>query len=181
MPTTAFTPSTPKASIQAVLQAYHLNPGDTIEVDAGTYELTTNIILDASESGITIDGYNDPAYPNLQTVLDRGNTSSGSDVLQMAGATGVTLDNLSITGGQYGIYAGSGAGSTGLTVSNCDVYGDTYGICADSGAGSSGLTVSQCDIYGNADNGIELDSSNDDTADYRQPGPRQWLLWHLGR
>ena len=35
-------------------------------------------------------------------MLNRGNTSSGSDVIQMAGATGVTLQYLQLTGGQRG-------------------------------------------------------------------------------
>src|SRR4029453_8597853 len=39
------TPATPKASIRAVLQAYDLGIGDTIRVDAGTYNLTTNIVV----------------------------------------------------------------------------------------------------------------------------------------
>ena len=35
----------PKASISAVLAAYQLGPGDIIRVDAGTYDLSTNIVL----------------------------------------------------------------------------------------------------------------------------------------
>ena len=58
-------------------------------------------------------------YPNLSTVLNRGNTNSGAYVIQMAGATNVTLENLQLTGGQDGLYAGNSASSTGLTVSNC--------------------------------------------------------------
>ena len=57
------TPATPKASIGGVLAAYHLNPGDVIRVDDGTYNLGVNLVLDATVSGITIEGYNDPAYP----------------------------------------------------------------------------------------------------------------------
>ncbi|MCP3988946.1 MAG: hypothetical protein GY724_07720, partial [Actinomycetia bacterium] len=36
-------PSTPKASLRAMLDAYDFEPGDTILVDTGVYDLTTNI------------------------------------------------------------------------------------------------------------------------------------------
>ena len=99
------TPATPKASIQAVLAAYDLSPGDVIRVDDGTYDLDSNILLAAADSGITIEGYNDASYPGRAAVLDRGNTNGGQYVFQLAGATGVTLEDLAITGGYDGIYA----------------------------------------------------------------------------
>ena len=57
------TPATPKASIRAILTAYQLGSGDVIRVDAGTYDLTTNIVILNDESGATIMGYNDPTFP----------------------------------------------------------------------------------------------------------------------
>ncbi len=126
------TPATPKASIQAVLAAYDLSPGDVIRVDDGTYDLDSNILLAAADSGITIEGYNDASYPGRAAVLDRGNTNGGQYVFQLAGATGVTLEDLAITGGYDGIYAENTAGSTHLTVSNCQVYGNaSYDIFLD--------------------------------------------------
>ena len=132
------TPATPKASIQAVLAAYNLGPGDVIQVDDGTYDLDSDILLGVADSGITIEGYHDAAYPDRAAVLDRGNTNNGEYVFQLAGATGVTLEDLAITGGYDGIYA-------------------------DSTAASTYLTVSHCEVYGNANDDIFLDTSNDYT------------------
>src|SRR5262249_27351574 len=100
--------------------------------------------------GYTIQGYNDASHPDRVTSLDRGNTSAGSYAFELAGATGVTLDHLWITGGSVGGYAGPGAGSTRLTVSNSTVYG-------------------------NASMGIDLEASNDlailtNNAFYGVPG-----------
>src|SRR5439155_26227783 len=64
------TPATPKTSIQAILNAYHPSYGDTIRVDAGIYDLSSNVQIPAAGSGVTIVGYNDPAYPDRRTVLN---------------------------------------------------------------------------------------------------------------
>ena len=54
--------------------------------------------------------------------LDRGNTSTGSYVIQMAGADDVTLDHLDITGAVHGIYASDSADSDHLTIQNSKIY-----------------------------------------------------------
>src|SRR6185437_14887517 len=98
---------------EALLAAYNFVPGDIIHVDTGNYSLLHNIVLGPQESGVTIEG------PSIGVaLLNRGNTNSGVYVIQMAGATNVTLENLDLTGGSYDIYAPSGAGSAGLTVSS---------------------------------------------------------------
>ena len=78
-------PGSPMASIEDVLHTYQLLPGATIMVDAGTYNLSSNILLAAADSGIIIEGYSNASYPNLSTVLNRGNTNSGAYVIQMVG------------------------------------------------------------------------------------------------
>jgi hypothetical protein len=134
-------PATPKSSIQAILLAYQLNVGDVICVDAGSYVLTTNIVLSAAASGIKIQGYYDAAFPDRQAVLNRGNTASGSYVFELAGATDLTLDHLGITGATYGIYGSSSAASTGLTVSHCELYGNSYsGIGLEQGNDDAVIT-----------------------------------------
>ena len=55
-------------------------------------------------------------------LFNRGNTNNGSYVVQMAGATSVTIKNLELTGGSYGVFAPGDAGSTGLTVSNSVLF-----------------------------------------------------------
>ncbi len=132
------TPATPKASIAGVLAAYHLTVGSIILVDAGTYTLNNTLVLGATASGIIIEGYNNPAYPNLSSIFNRGN--SGSDAIDVSGATNLTLESLTITGGAVGIHALDSSGSTNLTVSNCIVYGNS----------STGVTI------GSADNGANV-------------------------
>ncbi len=154
-----FTPATPKASIQAVLAAYNLAPGDVILVDDGTYDLGTTILLTAVDLGITIEGYNDASYPGRSAVLDRGNTNYGQYVFELAGAQDVTLEDLTITGGYEGIYAGGGEGSTGLTVSNCTIYGNGY-MGVDLESSNDHPTLSNDTVYGQS-YGLFLNAVND--------------------
>ncbi|MEQ1829659.1 MAG: right-handed parallel beta-helix repeat-containing protein, partial [Pirellula sp.] len=96
-------PNNPKSSISAILNAYVMKPGDTILVDAGTYNLSTTLILNAAASGIRIEGYHDPAFPTRGTTFNRGNTSLVA--IELQNADNITFDHLTITGGLYGIYA----------------------------------------------------------------------------
>lgn len=118
------TPSSPKASISAVLSAYVIKPGDTIYVDAGTYNLSTTLILNAVSSGVKIVGYSNPTYPSRATVIDRGNTSAS--VIELQNADNVTLDHLTIRGGYYGVYANSSSDSDNLTISNSVFVANSY-------------------------------------------------------
>ncbi len=142
------TPATPKASIAGVLAAYHLNAGDTVMVDAGTYDLSSILTLGANASGIIIEGYNGPNYPNISTVFNRGLLSS--DVIDVNGAVNLTLENLTVTGGLIGINAIAYSGSTGLTIKNCTIYdNDDDGI--QIGAGDSNAQVINNSLYGQLD------------------------------
>ena len=124
---TGTSPDSPLPSIRDVLTTFQLGSGDIIRVDTGAYSLTTNVILTNLESGITIEGFHDPAFPDRFALLDRGNTSGGSYVFELDDADGVTLDHLHITGGQYGVFVASGSDSDGLVVSNSTVFGNDLG------------------------------------------------------
>jgi len=118
-------PESPMASVSALLRAYDLGPGDVIHVDTGHYLLPTNIVINAADAGVEIRG---PEGENLQAVLDRANTSGGSYVFDLQGAQGVILSNLSMTGGQYGIYADRDSDSTHVTIRDSRIYGnEQYG------------------------------------------------------
>lgn len=112
-------PATPKASIQAVLDAYDFELGDVLYVDTGVYNLTVNIVLEAEDSGVTIQG---PVLAGHAAVLNRGNTSTGSYVFEFRGADDVSLDHLHMTGGYQGIVAGTDVDSDRLVVSNSRIY-----------------------------------------------------------
>ncbi len=118
-------PATPKASIRAVLEAYDLGANDVIRVDAGAYVLATNILLTANDAGVTIEGYANPAFPDRQTVLDRGNTSLFSYVFELQNADNVTLRQLHVTGGQFGVFIGDGSDSDDVTIADNEFFGLT--------------------------------------------------------
>src|SRR5262249_22974714 len=90
-------------------------------------------------------------------VLNRGNTSAGSYAIELAGATNVTVSNLSITGAVAGVYAGDGANSLALYVSNADLYGNGKGISL--GASNDGVKVVGSTIHASAQDGVHIEAS----------------------
>ncbi|WP_083749014.1 right-handed parallel beta-helix repeat-containing protein, partial [Pelomonas sp. KK5] len=112
----------PMASLTALLRAYDLNPGDTVYVDTGHYTLITNVVIGAQDSGVKVVGATVGA-----SILDRNNTNGGQYPLQLSGATGVTIQNLKLTGGQYGLVVGDSSGSHGFQLIGNEVYGNTSG------------------------------------------------------
>lgn len=141
----------PKDSIQAVLLAYDLGPGDVIRVDAGTYKLQANIKIEAQDAGVTIEGYNDAAYPDRSATLDRNNTSSsGSYVFELVDADNVTLSHLSITNAYVGVYASATSDSDGVTLINNRIFfNGQRGIHLL--ATNDGWLIANNEIYGNTD------------------------------
>ncbi|NBB77971.1 MAG: LEPR-XLL domain-containing protein, partial [Verrucomicrobia bacterium] len=127
-------PATPKATIQSVLESYALGEGDVILVDAGEYVLTTNIEITAADAGVTIRGFIDPARPDEVTLLDRANTSSDAYVFELNDADGVIFEQLTITGGYYGIFADRDLDSDDLVIQDNTIYGnERYGIYLERG------------------------------------------------
>ena len=130
----------PMASLAALLRAYTLGAGDTIHVESGTYTLTDNLVLTAVDSGITIEGYG-----GTDPIFNRGNQNQGAYVFELNGATGVTLENLNITGGYDGVY-GDTNGSSGLTITNSYIYGNSaWGLYINTG--NTGLTMTNTQVY----------------------------------
>ncbi|MGA2498772.1 MAG: right-handed parallel beta-helix repeat-containing protein, partial [Tepidisphaeraceae bacterium] len=139
-------PAHPRASIRAILQAYDLLPGDVIDVDAGTYTLSNNIVVPATRSGIIIRGFYNAAAPTHVAVINRNSTTAGSYVFDIQGATNVTLDHLTLIGGDIGVNLGDNAGSTGLTVSNSEIYGSaTDGVYV--GIGNNGALITGSRVH----------------------------------
>ena len=90
------------ASLSALLAAYHLTTGDVIHVGAGTYNLSTNVVITADDSGVTIQG---PSTGGA--ILNRGDTGTSKYAVELNNADDVTLEHLALTGGYAGIYAGN--------------------------------------------------------------------------
>ena len=112
-------PSTPKASIRAILQAYDLGVGDIVRVDSGDYSVSSNILITGDDSGVKIEGYHNSLYPNRVALLNRNNTSTDSYVFDVQGASDVTMAYLTVTGARVGIYASDASKSSRLTIQNC--------------------------------------------------------------
>lgn len=142
-------PAAPKRSIAAVLAAYSLLPGDIIKVDAGLYTLDATVLLGAEASGITLEGYHDTLRPEVHAILDRANVNSATAAIEVAGAVGVTIEYLSITGGEYGIQVRDYAHSAELTVRHNTIYGNrSYGVLL--GSDNDQAIIADNTVFGNA-------------------------------
>lgn len=111
-------PSTPVASLQAVLDRYTLGPSCTVFVDAGTYELASNIVIEARHSGdanarFSIKG------AGRATVLRRQSHSAGDCCLHVC-ANYIRLENLTFTDADTGLSIDSSF------CANASVIGNTF-------------------------------------------------------
>ena len=140
-------PATPKASVSAVLAAYHLVSGDVIRVDAGTYSVSTNIVITSDDAGVKIEGYHDTTFTTRHAVLDRSNTNSGAYVFELQNADNITLDDLFITDAYAGVFAGSTSDSDNVTLSNNTIYANSN-AGVDFELGNDNLTATGNTVYG---------------------------------
>ncbi|MGD9874708.1 MAG: right-handed parallel beta-helix repeat-containing protein [Kiritimatiellia bacterium] len=100
------TPAEPRASIQAVLDSYDLEAGDTIWVDTGTYALSSDLIVGALDSGttnlpVTIRGSTN--MPSGGTVIDRQVAGGGTAAVRVNNAVGVVLKDLILEQAETGV------------------------------------------------------------------------------
>lgn len=138
----------PVAGLFGLLASYDLGPGDTIHVDAGTYDLLRTLRIDSSEEGVLIEG---PA--NNTAILNRG-IRSGYSVVEVANADDLTLRHLSLTGASSGVRV---TDSARFQILDSQVYGnDATGISI--GSGNTEVLVSGNSVYSNS-SGIDLSSS----------------------
>ncbi|MGA2254402.1 MAG: right-handed parallel beta-helix repeat-containing protein, partial [Thermoguttaceae bacterium] len=144
-------PSDPMASLSALLTAYPtLGSSDTVHVGPGDYTLVGTVTIGTGHSGLTITG----PSSGPPAVFNRNN--SGSDVIDVAGAANLTLEDLTVTGGAIGIDILDNSNSTSVTVRNCAVYGNnSYGIYI-------GAVDNYAQVVGNTVYGLPHDSSSTD-------------------
>jgi len=124
------TPSTPKLSLQAILDAYDLEGGDTVYLDTGTYSTNADIRVIWSRSGST----------NADVVI-QGNTNGAHSILNRSGSTNypavgidvkasrIQLNHLAIRGVDRGIWLESNLNATvqGVVVSEASTGLDVDG------------------------------------------------------
>jgi parallel beta-helix repeat protein len=117
------TAATPRASVQAVLDSYALNPGDTIFVDSGTYNLTNDIVIAEADAGSATGEVHLLGVAG-KTILDRGAPNDGSSSCLLIGAAYVNVENFSCRNAYYGIR---------VTRGNCRLLGNTISACGNYG------------------------------------------------
>jgi parallel beta-helix repeat protein len=121
---TGTTPNDPKASILPILTAYRqqLGPTDTIHVSAGGYDVVRNILISADVSGHG-QGFSIVGDSYQTTILNRDNPYAGSTDVEITSAGFITMENLSLVGGERGLWLK--AGSTHFTGQNLEFSGNT--------------------------------------------------------
>jgi hypothetical protein len=98
------TPGTPKATVQAVLAAYELEPEDVVLVDAGRYvDGEFPIVIDGTDSGwsnryVTIQGSTNPAARTIWHAPSRSEA-----VCSLSYAENVCLRNLTLENANVGV------------------------------------------------------------------------------
>ena len=119
-------PSTPKATLQAVLDTYQLLGGDVVYVDTGTYSGQT-VTFTAADSG-TDDNHRVRIVGSpARTVFDRGNTTL--DVFMMEGISYLALEELVLRNGRFGIQVRTASGD--LRLERVSLTGNKSGFNAD--------------------------------------------------
>jgi hypothetical protein len=154
-------PSSPKVTVQSVLDQYDLDPGDRVRIDTGSYLLDHNVTVGVHDSGDTSDYVYFEASP-YGVLMDRGGSSGTrawevrADHIMILTATdsskpGRPQSWMRVSGGGP---AGSGVrlGGTGSRVSRIHVTGDaTYGVQL----GGADHIVDHCVIRGFANAGLD--------------------------
>jgi Ca2+-binding RTX toxin-like protein len=140
------TAADPMASLAALLNVYQLKAGDAVYVDSGTYNIPTQILLNAQDSGAAGKPIRIVGAGNGQTVFDRGSTAAGTAVFRFSGGHDVSLEGLTLKRGETTVDISAGAGSVDVTLKNDDITGySSAGIIV--GAGNSGFTLTGSKIH----------------------------------
>ncbi|MBI5618467.1 MAG: tandem-95 repeat protein, partial [Gammaproteobacteria bacterium] len=165
-------PNHPVASLATLLRAYDLDPGDVVYVDTGSFRAVTNIRLAGTDTGVVIQGAQQPGHT---TLINRGNTNTGAYVFEFQGADNVTMANLSITGGAYGVVAANTADSDNVTIRNSEVFGNgAWGFSIDTS--NDYFTLDDVGVHGNPNGGAWLRGAGDVVKNSEIYGNGGWGL-----
>ena len=100
-------PSSPLPLLSTLLRTYGLGPTDTVYVDTGTYNDFNPIVINGSnDAGVTITG---PTNPADVASLSRAYTGSAGPVIEINGATSVSVSHLTLVGSLQGVWVHNGA------------------------------------------------------------------------
>lgn len=158
--------SSPRLSIQSILDSYDLESGDTVYIDTGTYALSSDLVFGRLDGGLATQRVRLVGSTNSAagaTVLNRQGGAYGIRVDQ---AVGVELANLAISNAVTAIslFQSDDAlvqavslahGSGGIVVDDSDrvaILNSSLRQCASFGIqniNAAALTVENCTLYNN--------------------------------
>ncbi len=144
------TPDAPKASIQEVLDAYDLGPGDVIYTDTGWYSSSNGVVVSGDDAGSSGDYFTIQGSTNRLaggTILTHPVRSSGATVLSIQ-VPYVKIADVTVTNG-----------STGISIASPNVMLSQVRVnqCAGSGVsvGAANAILYLTEVWGCGGNGVE--------------------------
>jgi len=145
-------PSDPLDSLDTVLSIHEVQPRDTVYLDTGSYPLEKRIELLRGESGIILQGSTNGSGTGSGTVF---HAVPGGHGFYFAGATNVTVRDLTVRGGKWAIFL---EGSSQNCLFERLTIRDNR---ADAGAGiglngASGIIVRNCVFLNNRSPALNL-------------------------
>ncbi len=149
----------PKATIQPIINHVNLEPGDTIYVDTGRYNLSDHVVFsyrptqDWADDGGDTNHYLTLRGAGRGTVLDRTSRVSTAYNVYLYYADWVKVANLMVTNGGSGIYIRN---TENAAVEDVEVYGAVNGITlyyADNNR------ISQCLVHDCSTDGMDIQGS----------------------
>jgi len=161
-------PAHPKVTVQAILDAYDLEPGDVVHIDTGTYVLAADMSVVGADGGSAAAPVAFEASP-YGVVIDRGSTAWGSSCFDVsadyvtirtaeASASGPPQAWMQLRGGHDGAYFDACIGGR---VERVDAAANVYGMRAGPTAGTAAHTFANLLLRSNATAGMCLDDADD--------------------
>ena len=151
-------PSSPVASLQTLLSRYTLGAGDTVLVDAGHYDLSSNIVVESRHGG------NQTQYARIvgakgATVFDRQSRTNGCRCIELRG-NDLSVEGLTFTGGEVGLYVDASTCRFASFDGNACYNNSSYGLQVQGSTFSNGLfRIGHHLLYGNG-SGMALERGN---------------------
>jgi parallel beta-helix repeat protein len=101
------TPATPKATVQAILDEYDVDPGDTVRIDTGTYVSPLTIWVHSLDQGSASAPVTFEGSPFGTTMSATGGGPMGASTWRLYGCSHVILRRMRVTGVDAAIMASS--------------------------------------------------------------------------
>ncbi len=137
-------PATPKATVQAVIDSYDLEPGDIVHIDTGNYTLTTDIEITETDQGSEVSPVIFEASPYGVTFY-RGSTASMNSIFYLNNCDYViiqtAISNIFPSEAQYFMR----------------LTGSYYGVRLNN---ANHCVINKLEISANSDTGIDSINSN---------------------